>query len=389
MRGEVQHDIVAAARALAPDIRDARDNLDSGRRLPPALAQALDEAGMFKTFLPRSMGGPEVDPITAFHAIEELARADGSVGWCAAISGASSWFAGSLRKDAGQSLFGLPPVHRGAGSFRALGEARPVDGGYQVRGRWDFASGVDHANILFFNCNVVDDNGPRLSPAGTPETLMMIAPVEIATIYDTWQVVGLCGTGSNDFVIEDGFVPKEQTFKLFDPPLETGPLYVSRFFFVAAWTPIVATALGMARGAMDTFLEMTTQLGTTTSTTLLQDRPQVQSTVGKAEAIISAARAYVLDAVSTAWQAICDCLPDPSSELAKARLAITHGCWEAIQAVDLLFHGAGTNAIHRKYPLERFFRDIHAIVQHGAGLPSNFESGGKVLLGLRPSDPGW
>ena len=140
---------------------------------------------------------------------------------------------------------------------------------------------------------------------------------------------------------------------------------------------------------MDSFVVLAAEAGSTMSTTLLRDRPLVQTKVAEAEAIIGAARAYVLDAVGAVWQAVCDDVPDPSSEITQARLAITHAMRESVEAVDLLFHAAGTNAIHQKYPLERFFRDIHVAVQHVAGLPSNFESAGQVLLGLRPKDPGW
>ncbi|MFQ6031248.1 MAG: acyl-CoA dehydrogenase family protein, partial [Dehalococcoidia bacterium] len=157
MRQTLSGDFIAAARALAPEIQAAREELDTARRLPIRVVQALTEAGLFQLFLPRSMGGPEVDPITFFHVIEELSMMDGSVGWCALLSSAGSIYAGSLSVDVGRSLFGQPPDFRGAGSFRPLGEARIVEGGYRVSGRWDYASGIDHARHLFFSCRVVDD----------------------------------------------------------------------------------------------------------------------------------------------------------------------------------------------------------------------------------------
>ncbi|MEK7807126.1 MAG: acyl-CoA dehydrogenase family protein [Chloroflexota bacterium] len=389
VRSTVANDVVARAAALAPQIRAAADEMESARRLPASLVQALDQAGLLQLSLPRSMGGPEVNPLTALRAIEALSRADGSVGWCAMISSANANFAGWLRADVGRAMFGQPPHYRGAGSFRPLGEAHPVDGGYRVRGRWDYASGIDHANWISFSCKVVDDRGPRLSPAGTPETLMMLAPAETATLLDTWDVVGMRGTGSNDFVLNDVFVPEERTFPLYGPPQEPGPLYNPRMSLVAGWAVTAGNSLGMARGAMDSFVELASTSGTTISTKLLRDRPTVQVTVAEAEAIISAARAYLLDAVGTAWQATCDGVEDPVQELAQARVAITHAMRESVRAVDLLFHAAGTNAIHRKHPLERFFRDVHVAAQHGAGLLSNFESGGQALLGLRPSGVGW
>lgn len=382
-------DLVAAAKALAPQIRAARDDLESGHRLPPALARALDQAGLLRLYLPRSMGGPELDPISFFHVIEELSRVDGSVGWCTFLSGDACLFAGWLKSDMGKAMFGEPPDVRMAASFRAIGDARPVDGGYLISGRWDYASGIDHANWLATQCRVVDGNGPLLGPAGVPETRMVMMPAASATIHDTWHPMGMRGTGSNDFVVENLFVPEERTWELFGPSQEASPLYDPRLFFVMGWTPVVANALGMAHGAMDAFVELATQSGSTRSTTLLRDRAHVQATAGQAEAVISAARAHVLNTVGSVWSAACDRKEDLTHEIAQARLAITYAMWESAKAVDLLFHAAGTNAIHQKLPLERFFRDIHVAVQHGAGLLSNFESGGQVLLGLQPPDPGW
>ena len=201
----------------------------------------------------------------------------------------------------------------------------------------------------------MDNHGPRLTSAGTPETRMMLLPAEVATIFDTWSVVGMCGTGSNDFVVEDVFVPSEDSLSVLDPPQESGPLYHPRLFFVVLWTSNAANALGIARGEMDTFIEMANQVGSTGSTTLLRDRPLVQTTVAEAEAIINGARAYLLDAVATVWQAIRNGESDPSSEVAHARLAITHAIRESVRAVDLLFNAAGTNAIYRKIPWNDIF----------------------------------
>ena len=389
MREAVKPDLVAAATALAPQILAVRDELESGRRLPAALTQALDQAGLMQLYLPRSMGGPETDPITYYHVIEELSKVDGSVGWCALLSSDATFFAGWLEPEVGKAMFGNDPHVRLAASFRALGEARPVDGGYRVTGRWDYASGIDHANWLAVHCRVVGEGGPKVTPNGTPETRMFFLPAEHAVIHDTWNTMGMLGTGSNDFNLEDVFVPEEQTWELWSQAKEANPLYDPRLFMVVTWPPVVANALGMARGAMEAFVELATQSGSTRSPTLLRDRAPIQNIVGKAEAIINSSRAYFLDSVGAVMDVVNEGKHDPAPQIAQARLAITHGMWEAVKAVDMLFHGAGTNAIHQKYPLERFFRDIHVAVQHGAGLLSNFESGGQVMLGLKPSDRGW
>ena len=219
----------------------------------------------------------------------------------------------------------------------------------------------------------------------------MLITVKDATIEDTWFTVGMRGTGSNDFVIEDLFVPDEQSFSIFEPTQEKGPHYVHgmRSFFVLTYALLVANSLGIARGAMDTFLKLASSAGTSASPIPPRERLAVQKTVGEAEAMISGARAYVLDTLGSVWQAYCDGKPDPSYEIAQSRLAVTHGMWQSVKAVDMLFHAAGTNAVHRRNQLERYFRDIHVAVQHFAGAPSNYESGGQIMLGLRTSDIGW
>ena len=385
----VPGDVVAAAAALAPLIQEAREELDESRQLPSHLAQALTQAGLFQLYLPKALDGRETDPLTSYLAVEELSKIDGSVGWCAYILSSSSHFMGWLHPKAALDIVGQPPDIRASGSLRPAGEAVVVDGGYRVTGRWDFASGIDRANWLLCTCRIKDEHGPLLRPDGTPDARTLMLPADMGTVIDTWSVVGMCGTGSKDFVVDDVLVPVERAFSLADEPYDPAPLYNRRFVMVAIWALNVATSLGMARGAINAFLELASSLGSTSSTTLLRDRPSVQATIGQAEAIVSGARAYVLDAIGAAWDAVCEGVPDPGLQIVQARLAIYHAVHEAVRAVDLLFHAAGTNAIRRKHPLERFFRDTHVAAQNAAGLSSNVESAGRVLSGLHPTGIGW
>ena len=389
MPDAMPHDAIAAAINLAPHIRAVREELEATRRVPPSLVQAINDAGLFRPYLPRAMGGSELPPLTVYRVIEEISKVDGSVGWCTMIASGVSLLSGWLRPDVGRALFGQPPDVRVAGSLRPEGQAYPVDGGYRIRGHWDFASGINHANWLLCTCAIMDGDTPRQTPAGAPATRVMLIPADAATIVDTWSVVGMCGTGSHDFIVDDVFIPAPHSFSLTEPPQAPGPLYHPRLLFVVLWTGTVANSLGIARGAMDAFIALATQARSTMSPTLLRDRALVQTQVAEAEAILSAAHAYVLTSVGAAWEAVCAGVPDPSYEIAQARLAITHGMHEAVRVVDRLFHAAGTNAIYRKHGLERYFRDVHTAVQHAAGLPVHIESAGKVFLGLRPQDIGW
>ena len=387
------HDPVAAAKALGPQIRAAKDEIQSRCRLPESLAEAMDQAGLFQLYVPRAIGGPETDPITAFRAVEELSRVDGSVGWCSFVASAVSIYAGWVPAQLGRELFGQPTDFRVAGSFRPTGRATAVDGGYRIGGRWNYLSGIYHANWLFLNCNIVDGGGraPKLvlDAQGAPVTRMMIVPAGAGVIDETWSTLGMRGTGSNDLVIDEAFVPSERTFLLYDPSCLDGPLYDPRTVTVTSWALTAANALGMARGAMDAFVRLATESGSTTTPTLLRDRTAIQTTVGEAEAIISGARAYVLDSVGAVWEAACQEDSEPGPRILQARLAITHAMRESVRAVEMLFYAAGTNAIHERNDLELFFRDIHTAGQHVAGLHSNFEYGGQALLGLTPEAPGW
>lgn len=382
-------DVVAAANRLVPLILARRDEAEQIRRMPREVADALAAAGLLQMYLPRSMGGPELPPLTVFQAIEVLSNADGSIGWCAMIGSSLAAFMGYMPVALGREMAGHPADFRAAGSVRPQGRAWPVDGGYRVRGQWDFSSGVHHATWLNCTCVVMDGDRPRLTPAGTPVLRTLWVPACDGTIKDTWSVVGMRGTGSHDVAVDDVFVPAARTYALGDAPCEAGPLYHPRMLLVTLWTTTAANALGIARGAIDAFVAMAAQARSTMSSALLRDRPLVQARVAEAEAIVNAARAYVFAAVGGAWSAVCDGAPDPALAVAQARLAIVHGMHEAVRAVDLVFHAAGTNAVYTRNPLERCFRDVHVAVQHAAGLPGHYESAGKVLLGLRPSDPGW
>jgi indole-3-acetate monooxygenase len=386
---QTQADVVAAARGLIPQVLAARDEGERLRRVPTPIAEALAKAGLLQMFLPRSMGGPELPPLVVFGAVEAISRADGAIGWCTMIASAVSNSMGLLEADVGREMAGWPADMRLAGSIRPMGRARAVDGGHRIDGRWDFASGVNHARWLMCPCVIWDGDKPTRTPAGVPMTRIFWVPAASATILDTWHVLGLRGTGSHDFTLTDVFVPKTRSVATTAPPREQGLLYDPRLQLSWIWTATAGNAMGIARGAIDDFIELASRNSTTMSTALLRDRPLVQARVAEAEAILSAGRAYVLAAVGDLWTRAGQCPSNLDAAVVQARLAITHSMHEAVRAVDLVFHVAGTNAVYERNPLERHFRNIHVAVQHAAGLPAHMETAGKALLGLRPTDTGW
>ncbi len=376
-----------AALELQPDVA-AADEIERTQRIPDALVKKLSDSGLLQLYLPRALGGRESDPVAAAEAVEALSRADGSVGWCAMLGAAGSMFTGWLPTETGQAMFPTPGHARLAASARPEGVARVVEGGYRVNGHWDFASGISHATFYGGTCRLINDDGPILSPAGAPETRMMVIPVESLRVEETWDVVGLRGTGSHDVFVEDAFIPSDQGLRMAGPSQYGGPLFDPRVVTSWIWVANAANSLGIAQGALDALTELASQRASTMSPVLLRDRPPVQETLGQATTIVRAARTYLLDTVSSCWErAQRDA--DIALQEAHLRLAIAHAIHESVRAVDLCFAAAGSNAVYTRNRVERAFRDIHVAAQHVASAPAQLAAGGRVLLGIDRSTGGW
>lgn len=370
------HEMVAAARRLGPLVRDRADDIETGRRLPDELVEALTAADIFQMFLPRAIGAPEVEPLTAFAVCEELTRHDASVGWCVQVA-ASTCTSVAYIDPAGLAAMasGAGKIHV-AGSARALGEAERVDGGYVANGHWNYASGVLHANWFLATCWV----DPPEAESRRARTLLV--PVSEGTIVDNWDVMGMRGTGSNDFVVADVFVPDERVGYRRWIDQRDEPLYDLRLGMAVPWSPIAGVATGLARGAIDALAELGEQ-GSTGSPTPLRERTAVQDAVAEAEAIARSSRAFVVETLAAMWEAA---RLDTGVEraVADAHLAITHAMNEAVRVADITFHAAGTNAISSAHRVERYLRDAHTAVQHAAGQRIHQRAAGQAVLGLDP-----
>ena len=376
--------LLEAAKTFVPVIRANLDQIDSECQLPSELAEAMAQKGLFGLYVPKCLGGPETDPITAFAVVEEISRADGSAGWCCFNGTALTSAVSRISIEAAKELFGDPPDIRGSGSARSGGTAKVTKGGYILDGRWNYLSGVDHAKCLFLNCDLVDDNGPVLAENGIPVTRVAVVPLDAGTVISNWSTMGMRGTASHDAEYTGLFVPASNTYSRTEPAVHDGPLWNPQTAILLSWTLAAANALGMARGAMDSFMELATA-GSTTSTRLLRDRSTVQTTVGECEAMIGAGISYVLSAVGSMWESQVAKSPDLMDKAVHARLAIAHAIRQSVKVVDMLFYAAGTGAIHQSNGLERYFRDLHVSGQHISGLHSNYEYGGQLLLGAAPT----
>jgi alkylation response protein AidB-like acyl-CoA dehydrogenase len=382
--------LLQAATDLSPDILAVRDAIDRDRALPPSLVEKLRSAGLFHLWLPEALGGPELHPADFLPVIETLARADGSVGWCAANAGVLSLLAGSLPEPAARDIFGKGVV--AAGAANPMGKAIAVEGGFRVTGRWTYGTGIVHSDWLGANSVIYESGGyeasaPRLGPSGAPEMRFMFFPKSAVDVIDNWNVSGMRGTGSHDFAVDGVFVPDSHVAPAFvSAPVQPGTLY--RVPPLSLFTlALVSVTLGIARAAIDSLVELAGVKTPMRSTALLRDSPGVQATVARAESLVRAARALLIEAIHAQWEAAQTGTPDSLRERAGIRLACTYGAEACASAVDLVHAAAGGSAIQESGRIARCFRDIHAATQHIGLSLSNYEIAGRVLLGLDPGTP--
>jgi alkylation response protein AidB-like acyl-CoA dehydrogenase len=363
--------LIREASHLAPTIQDCRGEIDSSRQLPERLVDALRSAGMFRLFAPAKFGGCEIDPITFVKIIEQLSCVDASVGWVVSVCSVGGLFAGYMPEESACQIHAENPDFHVAGSLNANGTAEAVEGGYRVTGRWTYGSGIHHARWLYANCTLGD------------QTRMMLFPVSASTIHDTWRVAGLRGTGSHDFSVSDLFVPEAHSLSAFTGrPSQPGILY--KYPFTLFPVLIAAVPLGIARGAIDAFVELAKSKKQVGAVSLLSLRASAQIAAARAESLLRSGRAFLFEALSDMHNEIEAHGEAGMQTRAVLRLACTQAAQNAAQAVDLMFEAGGISSLFESSPLERSFRDVHAAVQHIAVAPSSMELAGRVFMGFDP-----
>ena len=374
-----EHPVLASIRELAPRIAARSEEIETARRLPADLAHELAQAGLFRMIVPEAYGGFEMHPALVIEALETLARADGSTGWCVMIGAATAMCSGWLPEAQARAIYGVPDVITG-GVAAPMGRAELVEGGYRVTGRWPWASGSQNCGWLLGGAVVTKDGVPQMR-GPVPQVRLFFFPSADVTLHDTWHVSGLCGTGSGDMEVRDVFVPAERSLSILERPRVEGPLYAFPAFGLLG-VGIPAVALGIARRAIDELTALANQKKLMTQGgQLLAKRPAVQEAVAEAEATLRAGRAFLLETVNTTFEA------GSRGEVsvkhrAELRLAYTHATRSAARVVDRMYEAAGGTAVYRASPLQRCLRDIHVATQHAMVAPPTLELIGGVLLGL-------
>ena len=376
------------ARGLAPRIRKRAAEIEAARQLPADLVMDIANARLFRVALPETEGGLGADIVTTLQVIEEIARADGSTGWCLAMGINTLRQSAQFGPDVRRQIFFSDPIGISAGSANPRGRAVAVPGGYRVTGHWFFASGCMHSSALHGACKVFDGDKPRLRPNGDHEVRMAyFYPKSVARIIDTWDVSGLRGTGSHDIEVNDLFVPDERTFSALDLRARvTGPMNRMHGFDLAG-CGFCCVGLGVARAAIDEFVELAQVKVPRSSSELLRDRAIVQARIGEAEAVLRSGRALLFDVVEDMWETVLAARPITERQRADLRLAMTHAAQSAGTATHMVCEAAGTTSIFTKSPLERFARDAEVVTRHNQLQYVNYEAVGRTVLGLESNSP--
>ena len=365
--------VLEAVRALGPKITARAPEIESARRLPGDLIRELTAAGCFRMLVPRSHGGGGFDLPSGMSVIEELSRADASTAWTT-LNLAGGWInLGSIPRATFDALYANGPDVIVGGVFAPSGTAVPVDGGYRVRGRWAFASGCEDCQWLFGNCMEENAEGPRLRT-------VLFSPDQIR-IEDTWSVSGLCGTGSHHLRADDVFIRAERTCLPFaDPPCLDEPLLRMPMPPVFAFG-VASVAIGIAQGALDDILALSRSKVPLLAHTALATNPLFQNQLGEADAKLRAARGLLYADAAAAWGTAVAGAEFTPEHRARMRAAITWAATTAASVVDMGYHAGGGSAIYAGSPLQRRFRDIHAITQHFLVKRDVFTTAGAVLAG--------
>jgi alkylation response protein AidB-like acyl-CoA dehydrogenase len=375
--------VISLAEAVRPRVAAASDEIETTRRLPPELLDTLHQAQLFRLLLPRSSNGIETDPITFFHVTEAIAQADASTAWCLGQAGGCAMSAAYLDWPVAQAIFGDDPKAVLAWGPGPKARAIECDGGYRVTGIWAFASGGRHANWLGAHCPILQaDGSPRLDADGRQAERTMLVRTEDVTWTDIWNTVGLRGTASDQFALNDHFVRADHSMtRDFEKERrETGPLYrmsASNCFQIG----FAGVACGIARGALDSFVDTARNKVPFGMRSPLRDNAVTQSGLAQAEVNLRAARAFVLQSMAEIWKDLCAGATISVEQRITIRMASTNAIAKAREAVDFAYHAAGATAIFENHPLERRFRDMHTVTQQLQARSSHFETVGAWMMG--------
>jgi 3-hydroxy-9,10-secoandrosta-1,3,5(10)-triene-9,17-dione monooxygenase len=363
--------VLDGVRDLLPGIRERADEAERLRVVPEASIKELEEVGFFRLLQPRRFDGFESDPVDFYTAVRDIAGACGSTGWVSSVVGVHPWQVALFSDEAQQAVWGSDTTTRLSSSYAPTGKAQLTEGGYRLSGKWSFSSGCDHCTWVLLGGLVFNDEG------NVVDFKTFMVPRENYTINDVWHMVGLSGTGSNDIVVEDVFVPDAFTLSMgdtgrcFGPGQEQNPSDLYKLPFHSIFTGTITTPIiGMAMGAYDEHVEMQQKR---TRAAYLGEKASLDPfsavRIAKASSEIDAAWALLVNNIREEQDYVAKGEKIPLKTRLKVRRDQVLGSQRAIDAIDSLFEASGGRALAQGTYLQRAWRDAHAGRVHAANDP--------------------
>ncbi len=382
MDQSVSPDPIVRARGLLPAIAAASDTIELTRRIPVGLLDDLHDGRLFRLLLPRSVGGEEVPPWVFLGAVAEVARADASVAWNLFVGNSSALIAPFIPLESARAIFADPRAVVSWGPPNTC-QARAVPGGYRVTGRWGFSSGCRQATWMGAHCQVVEADGSlRQNQLGRAALRTLLFPVEQVVLHDTWNTIGLRGTASDSYSVDDLFVSEAFSGTREDPSLRRDPSQLYAFPMQGLYAVGVAgVALGTARAMLEAYMDLAGRK-VPRGLKRLADSAVVQAEVARHEARLGAAEAYLQVTLREIWDGVAGAEIIAIPDRARVRLACAHAIQTSSDVADFAYKAAGTDAIVPGSAFERRFRDIHTLTQQIQARAAHFEAVGQVLLGV-------
>jgi indole-3-acetate monooxygenase len=366
--------VVDAARALIPALREGAPAAEEARRQPDDTIASLLELGALHLCTPASVGGLECHPRVYLETLIALAEGDASAAWIAMVTSTTGLVAAYVDDETAREVFARPSIT--CGVFAPFGRGAYDGDDAVISGRWAFVSASPHADWIGLGSLIANPGGDGMS-----HRLALFRAGDV-TIHDTWDVAGLCATASHDVSVEDARVPAARLADLLGArPREEGPLYAFPLFGLLA-TGIAGVALGTARAALDTVIELATARKPSGSSRSLAERATAQAAIAEAEASWRSAHAFLAEAIDRAWEEAVLSGRLEVEARATLRLAATHATTTAASVAERAYRLGGGGALYRRSPLQRHLRDTQAATQHMMVSPNTLEVTGRVLLGL-------
>ena len=373
---------LARVESFAPQVRAARDEMDRQAQLPLPLLKEMLDAGLFRLWLPEELGGYSVDPPIALKVIEAMARIDGSAGWCMGPGNVSGIFAAYLPETAAREIYSGDWLMNGAGSIAGSGTAIPVEGGYRLNGRWACCTNSPGCSWYLGIFTVLEEGKPRHLENGAPDLRIFYFPADKTEIVPTWDTGGLRGTGSHNLLLQEAVVGVE-----FGYSLQAAKTWVASPMYAAGskiWsqTAFAAVALGIAKSAIETLIEIAKSRVPTMGSAPLCEKPVVRDELARADAALSAAESFFEHKVQYCNDKLNQGQQLSERDAAQLGQSCSHLADTSRDVAQTMYRLGGGASVYRDCTLDRCLRDVQVAAQHAAIGPRNYEAAARTMLGM-------